>query len=205
MGEKACLTLRHAILHSPEPSPLLTLSLCDDPIDLVSLAPFFPRLSQLASLTLRRITPHSSVIFGGSVGFRAVFAAVGPEVLVTLDVSQNDFPPADSEAFYGWLSRAIGLQRLVLTSCRGLDIDQLVTALLSNQELHQTLYHLDLSFIDLSGYARQIVTLLCTLHSLRIVVLDGTNYRVRWKAENGRLIDYVIDAQSGAIRSAQGE
>ena len=32
-----------------------------------------------------------------------------------------------------------------------------------------------------------------------------TVYRVRWQASDGRRIDYIVDASSGAVISAQGE
>lgn len=32
-----------------------------------------------------------------------------------------------------------------------------------------------------------------------------TVYRVRWQAADGRRIDYIVDAQSGGVISAQGE
>ena len=34
---------------------------------------------------------------------------------------------------------------------------------------------------------------------------EGNVFKVRWKATNGRLINYVVDAVSGAIVSASGE
>ena len=84
------------------------------------------------------------------------------DVLIHLDVSLNEFSVVDAEGMYGWVSRAVGLS---LTRCAGLDMDVLITA-----ELHQSM-----SFIDLSRNVRMVVQALCTLHSLRIMVLDGTS------------------------------
>jgi uncharacterized membrane protein YkoI len=34
--------------------------------------------------------------------------------------------------------------------------------------------------------------------------LEGSRYRVRWATNDGRRIDYIVDAETGAILSANG-
>jgi Ran GTPase-activating protein (RanGAP) involved in mRNA processing and transport len=111
-----------------------------------------------------------------TTGFKSIFTVLQPIALTSLDISCNYLTPADAEALYTWCSRAFDVQRLTLANCGGIEFESLLPALANNQDLQVSLASLDLSWMNLSHVVDQLTQALCSLHSLRTIVLDGCGF-----------------------------